>query len=227
MDVQINPSILSANLAHLAREVRSVLISGANNIHFDVMDNHYVPNLTFGAMVLKALREDGINTGMDVHLMVEPVDAMIESFAKAGASSIVFHPEASKHVDRSLDLIKSFGIQAGLALNPATSISVCEHVVDRLDRLLIMSVNPGFGGQCFIPAMYDKIRQVSSWIEATKKGILLEVDGGVKVDNIAQIVQCGATAVVAGSAIFNAVDYKEVIGKMRATVKAGKTDHIK
>ncbi len=215
MHFQINPSILSANLAHLGDDVRKVLKAGADNIHFDVMDNHYVPNLTFGSMVLKALRDDGINAGMDVHLMVEPVDAMIESFAKAGATSIVFHPEASKHIDRSLDLIKSFGIDAGLALNPATSVNVCEHVLEKIDRLLIMTVNPGFGGQSFIDAMYDKISTTAQWIKEHKSDILLEVDGGVKVDNIAKIANCGAQAFVAGSAIFNERDYKEIIDKMR------------
>jgi ribulose-phosphate 3-epimerase len=199
----------------LADDVRKVLKAGANNIHFDVMDNHYVPNLTFGAMLLKALRKHGINTGVDVHLMVEPVDAMIEQFAEAGASSIVFHPEASKHVDRSLSLIKSYGIQAGLALNPVTPVSVCEHVVDKLDRVLIMSVNPGFGGQSFIPAMYGKIREVSQWIKHHKEGILLEVDGGVNVDNIAPIAKCGARAFVSGSTIFDAQDYQTIIDQMR------------
>ncbi|WP_100550873.1 ribulose-phosphate 3-epimerase [Caedibacter taeniospiralis] len=220
MKFQINPSILSANLAYLADDVRKVLKAGANNIHFDVMDNHYVPNLTFGAMLLKALRKDGINTGMDVHLMVEPVDAMIEQFAEAGASSIVFHPEASKHVDRSLSLIKSYGIQAGLVLNPATPVSVCEHVVDKLDRVLIMGVNPGFGGQSFIPAMYGKIREVSQWIKHHKEGILLEVDGGVNVDNIEPIAKCGARAFVSGSAIFGAQDYQVIIDQMREKLLA-------
>ncbi|WP_119328606.1 ribulose-phosphate 3-epimerase [Cysteiniphilum halobium] len=219
MHFQINPSILSANLAHLGDEVKNVLNAGADNIHFDVMDNHYVPNLTFGSMVLKALRDDGINAGMDVHLMVEPVDEMIESFAKAGATSIVFHPEASKHIDRSLGLIKSFGIEAGLALNPATPVSLCEHVIEKIDRLLIMTVNPGFGGQSFIDAMYAKISMVAKWIKEYKNNILLEVDGGVKVDNIAKIACCGAQAFVAGSAIFNAQNYREVIDKMRQQLR--------
>lgn len=215
MHFQINPSILSANLAHLGSDVKKVLKAGADNIHFDVMDNHYVPNLTFGSMMLKALRDDGVEAGMDVHLMVEPVDAMIESFAKAGATSIVFHPEASKHIDRSLGLIKSFGIEAGLALNPATPVSVCEHVLEKIDRLLIMTVNPGFGGQSFIDAMYTKISTTAAWIKKQKNNILLEVDGGVKVDNIAQIAACGAKAFVAGSAIFHAQDYAKVIDEMR------------
>ncbi|WP_116963215.1 ribulose-phosphate 3-epimerase [Fastidiosibacter lacustris] len=215
MSYQINPSILSANLAHLGDDVRAVLKAGANNIHFDVMDNHYVPNLTFGAMILKALREDGISVGMDVHLMVEPVDDLIESFAQAGATSIVFHPEASRHVDRSLSLIQSFGIEAGLALNPATSITICDYLIDKLDRLLIMTVNPGFGGQIFIPAMYHKIKQVSQWIKTNNDNILLEVDGGVRIDNIAEIAACGADAFVAGSAIFDTKNYKQVIDQMR------------
>ncbi len=215
MSYQINPSILSANLAHLGDDVRAVLKAGANNIHFDVMDNHYVPNLTFGAMILKALREDGISVGMDVHLMVEPVDDLIESFAQAGATSIVFHPEASRHVDRSLSLIQSFGIEAGLALNPATSITICDYLIDKLDRLLIMTVNPGFGGQIFIPAMYHKIKQVSQWIKTNNDNILLEVDGGVRIDNIAEIAACGADAFVAGSAIFDTSNYKQVIDQMR------------
>lgn len=215
MIFQINPSILSANFAYLGDDVRRVLKAGANNIHFDVMDNHYVPNLTFGSMVLKALRDDGIDAGMDVHLMVEPVDAMIECFANEGATSIVFHPEASKHIDRSLGLIKSFGIKAGLALNPASPLNICHNVVDKLDRLLIMTVNPGFSGQSFIESMYSKISETAAWIKVQKKEILLEVDGGVKVENIAQLAKCGADAFVAGSAIFSAQDYKEVIDKMR------------
>lgn len=215
MNFQINPSILSANFAHLGSDVKKVLKAGADNIHFDVMDNHYVPNLTFGAMILKALRDDGINAGMDVHLMVEPVDIMIENFAKAGATSIVFHPEASKHIDRSLSLIKSFGIEAGLAFNPATPIIFCEHVLDKLDRLLIMTVNPGFGGQSFIDAMYTKISTTATWIKKQKSNILLEVDGGVKINNIAKIAACGAKAFVVGSAILNVNDYAQIINEMR------------
>ena len=219
MRYQINPSILSANLAHLGDEVKKVIEAGADCVHFDVMDNHYVPNLTFGPMILAALRADGINAKMDAHLMVEPVDALIESFAKAGADSIVFHPEASKHVDRSLALIKSFGLEAGLALNPATNIAVTDHVVDKLDRLLIMSVNPGFGGQNFIPIILDKIKQVAQWIKRQQKDILLEVDGGVKADNIAQIASMGADAFVAGSAIFKTQDYDEAISRMRQALE--------
>ncbi|MCL4120636.1 UNVERIFIED_CONTAM: hypothetical protein GTU68_023350 [Idotea baltica] len=212
---QINPSILSADLARLGDDVLDVLKAGANNVHFDVMDNHYVPNLTFGPMVLKALRDYGITAGMDVHLMVKPVDSMIESFAKAGASSIVFHPEASEHVDRSLQLIKSYGIQAGLALNPATSLECLKYVEKHIDRVLLMSVNPGFGGQKFIPEMLDKAKEVSNWIESTGGNITLEIDGGVNPQNIAEIAKCGVNAFVAGSAIFNSDSYENTISKMR------------
>ncbi|MEY8673884.1 ribulose-phosphate 3-epimerase [Francisella philomiragia] len=216
---QINPSILSADLARLGDDVQAVLEAGADNVHFDVMDNHYVPNLTFGPMVLKALRDYGISAGMDVHLMVKPVDALIESFAKAGASSIVFHPEASEHIDRSLQLIKSFGIDAGLALNPATGIDCLKYVESHIDRVLIMSVNPGFGGQKFIPAMLDKAKEVSQWIKSTGRDILLEIDGGVNPSNIAKIAACGVDAFVAGSAIFNSDSYKQTIDKMRDELK--------
>ena len=216
MHYQINPSILSANLAYLADDVSSVLKAGADNIHFDVMDNHYVPNLSFGPMVLAALVKAGITAKMEVHLMVEPVDDLIESFAIAGASSIVFHPEASKHIDRSLSLIRSFGIRAGLALNPATDISIGNHVIDKIDRILLMTVNPGFGGQAFIPEMFAKIQAVAQWIKASDREILLEVDGGVTALNIAKIAHCGARAFVAGSAIFKTQDYAKTIAKMRA-----------
>lgn len=219
MHFQINPSILSANLACLGDDVRKVLKAGANNIHFDVMDNHYVPNLTFGPMILKSLRKNGIEAGIDVHLMVEPVDEMIERFAEAGASSIVFHPEASKHIDRSLHLIKSFGIDAGLALNPATSINSYRYIVDKLDRLLITTVNPGFGGQVFINEMYVKISEIAKWINKFSKKILLEIDGGVNIDNIGKIAECGANAFVAGSAIFNSQNYSQVIQKMRDNLR--------
>ncbi|QIV94692.1 ribulose-phosphate 3-epimerase [Allofrancisella frigidaquae] len=214
-DFQINPSILSADLARLGDDVKNVLLAGANNIHFDVMDNHYVPNLTFGPMILKALRDYGITAGMDVHLMVKPVDSLIESFAKAGASSIVFHPEASEHVDRSLQLIKSFGIQAGLALNPATGLECLKYVEAHIDRVLLMSVNPGFGGQKFIPAILKKAKEVSQWINTTGKDILLEIDGGVNADNIAEIASCGVNAFVAGSAIFNSESYEKTITNMK------------
>jgi len=217
---QINPSILSANLAMLGEDVDAVLLAGADNIHFDVMDNHYVPNLTFGPMILKSLRDYGITAGMDVHLMVKPVDSLIESFAKAGATSIVFHPEASEHIDRSLQLIKSHNIQAGLALNPATNIDCLKYVEDKIDRVLLMSVNPGFGGQKFIVSMLDKAKEVSKWIKSTGRDITLEIDGGVTVDNIAEIASYGVNAFVAGSAIFNSSDYKTTIDNMRKNLKS-------
>ncbi len=212
---QINPSILAADLARLGDDVKCVLESGADNIHFDVMDNHYVPNLTFGPMVLKALVDYGVKANMDVHLMVSPVDSLIESFAKAGASSIVFHPEGSQHVDRSLQLIKSHGVKAGLALNPATDISCLKYVEASIDRVLIMSVNPGFGGQKFIKPMLDKAKEVSEWIKSTGRDILLEIDGGVTPDNIAEVASYGVDAFVSGSAIFNSESYKKSISKMR------------
>ncbi|RUS69665.1 hypothetical protein EGW08_022570, partial [Elysia chlorotica] len=212
---QINPSILSADLARLGDDVKDVLNAGADNVHFDVMDNHYVPNLTFGPMVLKALRDYGITAGMDVHLMVKPVDTLIESFAKAGATSIVFHPMASEHVDRSLQLIQSFGIQAGLAINPAEDLSCLKYVMNRLDRVLLMSVNPGFGGQKFIDSTFDKTIELSKMIKEYNKDILIEIDGGVNPENITKIAECGADAFVAGSAIFNSNDYKSVIDSMR------------
>ncbi len=217
---QINPSILSADLARLGDDVLDVLKAGADNVHFDVMDNHYVPNLTFGPMVLKALRDYGITAGMDVHLMVKPVDIMIESFAKAGSSSIVFHPEASEHVDRSLQLIKSYDIQAGLALNPATSLECLKYLEKHIDRVLLMSVNPGFGGQKFILEMLDKAKEVSNWIKSTGRDIILEIDGGVNTQNIAEIAKCGVNAFVAGSAIFNSDSYEKIISKMRDELKS-------
>ncbi|MGB5446681.1 MAG: ribulose-phosphate 3-epimerase [Psychromonas sp.] len=215
-DYLIAPSILSADFAQLGADVEKVLAAGADVVHFDVMDNHYVPNLTIGPMVCKALRNYGITAPIDVHLMVKPVDTMIVDFAKAGASIITFHPEASEHVDRSLQLIKDHGCKAGLVLNPATSLEVLTHVMDRLDVILLMSVNPGFGGQSFIPNTLEKLRQVKKLITASGRDIRLQVDGGVKTDNIKEIALAGADMFVAGSAIFDQPDYKVVIDKMRS-----------
>ncbi|WP_370577971.1 ribulose-phosphate 3-epimerase [Snodgrassella alvi] len=218
-DFYIAPSILSADLACLGNEIASVINSGADWIHFDVMDNHYVPNLTFGPMVCQAIKPYA-SVPIDVHLMVEPVDEMINAFAKAGADIITFHPEASKHVDRSLNLIKTAGCQAGVVLNPATPISVLEEVLDKVDVILLMSVNPGFGGQSFIPSTLKKIRKVRAVIDEytreSKRSIRLEVDGGIKIDNIAQIAAAGADTFVAGSAIFGHNDYSKQISAMRA-----------
>lgn len=216
----IAPSILSANFAKLGEEVDNVLSAGADVVHFDVMDNHYVPNLTIGPMVCQALREHGIKAPIDVHLMVKPVDSMIEMFIAAGASIITFHPEASEHVDRSLQLIKAGGCKAGLVLNPATPIHVLEHVMDKLDVVLLMSVNPGFGGQKFIPHTLEKLRQVRKLIDASGRDIRLQVDGGVNVNNIGEIAEAGADMFVAGSAIFNQPDYKQVIDAMRTELGA-------
>lgn len=214
-DYWIAPSILSADFARLGEEVDAVLAAGADVVHFDVMDNHFVPNLTIGPMVCKALRDYGVTAPIDVHLMVEPVDALVPEFAKAGASIITFHPEASTHIDRTLQLIKDHGCQAGLVFNPATPLHYLDYVMDKLDVILLMSVNPGFGGQSFIPATLDKLREVRKRIDVAGKPIRLEVDGGVKVDNIAEIAKAGADMFVAGSAIFNQPDYKAVIDAMR------------
>lgn len=218
MNYRIAPSILSADFTRLGEEVRRVIDAGADLIHFDVMDNHYVPNLTFGPMICQALRPVS-TVPIDVHLMVEPVDDMIRAFIEAGADIISFHPEASRHIDRSLQLIKNAGKQAGLVLNPATPVHVLEHVLDKLDMVLLMSVNPGFGGQSFIPHTLDKLRRVRSLLDhyqaQTGRRIALEVDGGVKASNIAEIAQAGADTFVAGSAIFGQSDYDAVIREMR------------
>lgn len=215
-DFLIAPSILSANFARLGEEVDNVLAAGADVVHFDVMDNHYVPNLTIGPMVCSALRKHGITAPIDVHLMVQPVDDLIRMFADAGATYITFHPEASAHVDRSLQLIRDLGCKAGLVLNPASSLDSIEWVMERLDMLLLMSVNPGFGGQKFIPSTLKKLTQAKSLIEASGYSIRLEVDGGVGVANIAEIAAAGADTFVAGSAIFSRENYAEVIAEMRA-----------
>jgi ribulose-phosphate 3-epimerase len=212
----IAPSILAADFARLGEEVETVLEAGADIVHFDVMDNHYVPNLTIGPMVCKALRDYGVTAPIDVHLMVQPVDDLIRMFADAGASYITFHPEASQHVDRSLQLVRDLGCKAGLVLNPATGLDSMEWVLDRMDMLLLMSVNPGFGGQKFIPSTLDKLKRARQIIDDSGFDIRLEVDGGVGVGNIQGIAAAGADTFVAGSAIFSQPDYKEVIDKMRA-----------
>jgi len=217
-DCLIAPSILSADFARLGQEVDDVLAAGADWVHFDVMDNHYVPNLTIGPMVCEALRRHGVTAPIDVHLMVRPVDRIIPDFARAGASLISFHPEASEHVHRTIQLIRSEGCKAGLVLNPATPPEVLEWVLGELDLVLLMSVNPGFGGQAFIDGTLEKIRRVRAMIDASGRDIRLEVDGGIKVDNIAAVAEAGADTFVAGSAIFNAPDYRAVIERMRAEV---------
>ena len=215
-DFKIAPSILSADFARLGEEVENVLAAGADYVHFDVMDNHYVPNLTIGPMVCKALRSYGIEAPIDVHLMVKPVDRLIGDFIDAGASIITFHPEGSEHIDRSLQMIRDGGCKSGLVFNPATPLSYLDYVMDKVDMILLMSVNPGFGGQKFIPATLDKLQQAREKIEASGLDIRLEVDGGVGINNIREIAQAGADTFVAGSAIFNTADYKATIDQMRA-----------
>ncbi|MGQ7743181.1 ribulose-phosphate 3-epimerase [Pectobacterium brasiliense] len=214
----IAPSILSADFARLGEDTANVLAAGADVVHFDVMDNHYVPNLTIGPLVLKSLRDYGITAPIDVHLMVKPVDRIIPDFANAGASFITFHPEATDHLDRSLQLIKDHGCKAGLVFNPATPLSYLDYVMDKLDIILLMSVNPGFGGQSFIPSTLDKLRQVRRLIDDSGYDIRLEVDGGVKVDNIGAIAEAGADMFVAGSAIFGHPNYRAVIDQMRSEI---------
>ncbi len=217
-DYLIAPSILSADFARLGEEVDSVLAAGADIIHFDVMDNHYVPNLTIGPLVCEALRKHGVTAPIDVHLMVKPVDRIISDFAKAGASWITFHPEASEHIDRSLSLVRELGCKSGLVFNPATPLDCLEWVMDKVDVILLMSVNPGFGGQKFIPSTLDKLRRVRELVAASDRDIRIEVDGGIKTDNIRAVADAGADTFVAGSAIFNSGDYVATIKAMRAAL---------
>ena len=221
-DALIAPSILSADFARLGDEITAVLEAGADLIHFDVMDNHYVPNLTIGPLVCSALRRHGIEAPIDVHLMVKPVDRLIPDFADAGATYITFHPEATEHVDRTLQLVRDSGCKSGLVFNPATPLDLLDHVMDGIDMVLIMSVNPGFGGQSFIPRALDKLRAARERIDASGRDIRLEIDGGVKVDNIAEIAAAGADTFVAGSAIFGADDYRATIDAMREAIGRGR-----
>jgi len=223
-DYLIAPSILAANFARLGEEVDTVLAAGGDIIHFDVMDNHFVPNLTIGPMVCKALRDHGVTAPIDVHLMVSPVDEMIRMFADAGADYITFHPEASTHVDRSLQLIRDLGCKAGLVINPATGLDTAQWVMDKMDMLVLMSVNPGFGGQKFIPSTIDKLKQARSMIDNSGHDIRLEIDGGVGVNNIAEIAAAGADTFVAGSAIFSQPDYADIITKLRAELASVRQD---
>jgi ribulose-phosphate 3-epimerase len=218
----IAPSILSANFAKLGEEVDAVIAAGADIVHFDVMDNHYVPNLTIGPLVCEALRKHGVQAPIDVHLMIKPVDRIIPDFAKAGATIISFHPEASEHIDRTIGLIREQGCQAGLVFNPATPLDYLDHTLHQLDLVLIMSVNPGFGGQKFIPRSLDKLREVRRRIDASGRAVRLEVDGGVKADNIGEIARAGADTFVAGSAIFGEKDYRAVIGAMKRNIAAAR-----
>jgi len=218
----IAPSILSADFSRLGEEVRAVLDAGADLVHFDVMDNHYVPNLTIGPLVCEALRKAGITAPIDVHLMVKPVDRIVPDFAKAGATWISFHPEASEHVDRTIGLIREHGCRPGLVLNPASPLCWLDHVLDKIDMVLLMSVNPGFGGQSFIPSVLPKIARVRELIDRSGREIRLEVDGGVKVDNIAEVAAAGADTFVAGSAIFGSKDYRATIDAMRRQIASGR-----
>lgn len=218
----IAPSILSADFARLGEEVDNVLAAGADIVHFDVMDNHYVPNLTIGPLVCEALRRHGVTAPIDVHLMIKPVDRIIPDFAKAGADWITFHPEASKHVDRTLALIREQGCKAGLVFNPATPMDVLRHVIDKIDVVLLMSVNPGFGGQKFIPNTLNKLREARALLDELGSDARLEVDGGIKVDNIGEVAAAGADTFVAGSAIFGQTDYEKTIGEMKAAIAAAR-----
>ncbi|MGB6308289.1 MAG: ribulose-phosphate 3-epimerase [Steroidobacteraceae bacterium] len=222
MPTIISPSILSADFARLGEEVNAVLAAGADWIHFDVMDNHYVPNLTIGPLVCEALRKAGIKAPIDVHLMVSPVDPLVTDFAKAGATHILFHPEATQHVDRTIQHIRDSGCMPGLVFNPATSLNWLDYVIDKIDIILVMSVNPGFGGQKFIPAALDKIAEARARIQASGRDIRLEIDGGVKIENAAEIARAGADTFVAGSAIFGSADYAGTIKAMRAQIDLGR-----